>query len=257
MEFQVVLSSLQSQFAGKLVLYVSDIATILGKSPKAVQNLIDSKKLPFKVKLVGGLRCVDIFQVAQWFVTDAAMAEEVSSNERSKARTGQPKSALVQTNQTPTESVPIASSKASELEESQFGPMALMILKNRKAQAIGMQRRAFELCDLDEKAFMFELMEHLFFGAAPDLPSYTLTFKKLAPRHFKVKTQVLIKVFDNESDALDFLVDKLVVMRFVKSLHIFDLKLESESNLLFHAVASQFDKVSIIKCEVELSLPGI
>ncbi len=52
---------LKNQFLGASVLYVRDLATVLGKSEKAVANLISRKDLPFKVKNLGGLRCVDIY----------------------------------------------------------------------------------------------------------------------------------------------------------------------------------------------------
>jgi hypothetical protein len=76
MEFSVVLNHLQSQYSGQLVLYVDDIAKVLGKSDKAISNLIARDALPFKVKTVGGLRCTDIFQVAQWLASDQDIAEE-------------------------------------------------------------------------------------------------------------------------------------------------------------------------------------
>ena len=77
MDFSVVLNHLQNQFSGQLVLYVDDIAKVLGKSDKAISNLIARDALPFKVKTVGGcLRCIDIFQVAQWLSSDQDLAGE-------------------------------------------------------------------------------------------------------------------------------------------------------------------------------------
>jgi hypothetical protein len=70
---------LQQQFTGQLVLYVADMAKILGKSEKAIAGLIARDGLPFKVKLLGGLRCVDIFQVAQWLASTPGAAEEVAA----------------------------------------------------------------------------------------------------------------------------------------------------------------------------------
>ena len=76
MESSIILAHLQNQFSGQLVLYVDDIAKVLGKSDKAISNLIARDALPFKVKTVGGLRCIDIFQVAQWLSSDQDMAQE-------------------------------------------------------------------------------------------------------------------------------------------------------------------------------------
>lgn len=78
MDTAQVVSYLQRQFAGQLVLYVPDIARILGKSEKAIAGLIARDGLPFKVKLLGGLRCVDIFQVARWLASTSGAAEEVT-----------------------------------------------------------------------------------------------------------------------------------------------------------------------------------
>src|SRR5450756_1291023 len=96
MDGNQVIAHLQSQFSGQLVLYVDDIAKVLGKSDKAISNLIARKGLPFKIKTVGGLRCVDIFQVAQWLssveeapengtrLSDAAPLKLLSSSKKAK-----------------------------------------------------------------------------------------------------------------------------------------------------------------------------
>jgi hypothetical protein len=79
MDAQQVLQHLTSQFPGQLVLYVRDIATILGKSEKAVESLIARDGLPFRLKSLGGRRCVDIFQVAEWLALEDDSAEAVKS----------------------------------------------------------------------------------------------------------------------------------------------------------------------------------
>jgi len=81
MDFERVLASLQARFAGQMVLYAPDLAKILGKSEKAIEHLIRRSHLPFQVKSLGKARCVDIFQVAQWLSTDAAMAKEVADDQ--------------------------------------------------------------------------------------------------------------------------------------------------------------------------------
>lgn len=61
-----VLQHIQAQFPGQLVLYPPQIAVVLGKSESALSHLIDRKRLPFQLKLVGGRRAVDIFTIASW-----------------------------------------------------------------------------------------------------------------------------------------------------------------------------------------------
>jgi hypothetical protein len=81
MDAQQILAHLQSQFPGQLVLYVDDLALILGKSNAAIRHLIERKRLPFQVKSIGGHFCVDVFQVAQWLASTPEAAEEVVAPE--------------------------------------------------------------------------------------------------------------------------------------------------------------------------------
>ena len=74
MDFELIKVALQAQFPGQLVLYVGDIAKILGKSKKGISNLVARNNLPFQVKTVGRARCVDVFQMAQWLSSDASVA---------------------------------------------------------------------------------------------------------------------------------------------------------------------------------------
>jgi hypothetical protein len=66
MDFGIALTHLKGQFPGRLVLYVQDLAQVLGKSESALSHLLARSEVPFRVKKVGRQRCVDIFQVAQW-----------------------------------------------------------------------------------------------------------------------------------------------------------------------------------------------
>ena len=66
MDAQQVLQHLQSLYPGQLVLYSSQVATVLGKSEKALSHLIARGQLPFAPKVVGSRKCVDIFQLAEW-----------------------------------------------------------------------------------------------------------------------------------------------------------------------------------------------
>ncbi len=66
MDFEIALTHLKDQFPGRAVLYVNDLAQVLGKSESALSHLLTRRELPFRVRKVGRERSVDIFQVAQW-----------------------------------------------------------------------------------------------------------------------------------------------------------------------------------------------
>ena len=59
------------------MLYVEDLATVLGKSEKAVANLIARDGLPFNIKTIGRRRCASVHQVAQWLASDSDAVTEV------------------------------------------------------------------------------------------------------------------------------------------------------------------------------------
>ncbi len=151
MDFSVVLNHLQSQFSGQLVLYVDDMAKVLGKSEKAIANLIARKSLPFKIKNVGGHRCVDIYQVAQWLASDGDVAKEAVAvpvkklTGRKKAATGRPVAAEQDLD-------PVAPS----------GLMASKILQMRHDYALPLARFAVLLDDENEEEFMKSVHRALF-----------------------------------------------------------------------------------------------
>ncbi|NMF98960.1 hypothetical protein GPA27_16395 [Aromatoleum toluolicum] len=89
-----VLQHLQAQYPGQFVLYAPDLAKILGKSEKALAHLITRGQLPFHVKSLGGRKCVDIYQVAQWLAADAGAEDTPEPNKPgSTPRKPRPKSA--------------------------------------------------------------------------------------------------------------------------------------------------------------------
>lgn len=263
MDFDAALKYLQNQFSGAMVLYVDDIAKILGKSKKATSHLASRKELPFRIKKVGGLRCVDIFQVAQWFANNAEMAQEVADEpeaapSKTKAQATQVmtsaprrgrKPALVQTPNEPDE--------PDEPDESAYGFMALNILKERKAQQLGMQRFVRALTDPDERGFMSEVLEKMFFSEEPLPASYAVTLKKLGPLYWKTPVDIRIKHFESKEHALDYLVIHLVKARYRKGNFILHLTLAQSGRELFHAVSSELDNLRVESNEVGLELPGL
>ena len=64
-----ILEHLQAQFPGQLVLYAADLATVLGKSEKALGHLIARGQLPFPIKKLGGRHCVALHHVAEWLAS--------------------------------------------------------------------------------------------------------------------------------------------------------------------------------------------
>jgi len=236
MDFDAVLKYLQSQFSGAMVLYVEDIAMILGKSKKATSHLASRNELPFKIKKVGGFRCVDIFQVAQWFASDAEVAQEATQVAPAALSIEAKAKGVKVTPGAPTRGkMPAQSQDVAEHDESAFGFMALNILKERKAQMLSLQRFVCGLSDPIEKAFMGDVVEKMFFSENLLSPSYGVTLKRLAPQYFKVRGDVRTKYFRSKEDALDYLVVKLVNAEYSVGSFITHLTLEQSGKTLFHA----------------------
>lgn len=237
MESSVILAHLQNQFSGQLVLYVDDIAKVLGKSDKAVSNLIARKALPFKVKTVGGLRCVDVFQVAEWLSSDQAIAEEtVAENANpppSKGRSRPPRSLKLHKGK---ERLPSGDTPALT------GRAAAMLLKMRHGQASAMGRFVHGLRKNDDFVFMNEVMEKLFYTADQLCSSYVVIVKKLASKGAKTLAEETRKYFDAKGHADRFLTAKLddsLRRRGVqKSKLVEHFVLEQAGETLFHATAS-------------------
>lgn len=64
------LDYLAQLFPGQLVLYAPELSVVLGKTEKALRNLISRGMLPFQLKKLGGRNCVDIIAVAQWLASE-------------------------------------------------------------------------------------------------------------------------------------------------------------------------------------------
>lgn len=250
MDFSVVLNHLQSQFSGQLVLYVDDIAKVLGKSDKAISNLIARDALPFNVKTVGGLRCVDIFQVAQWLSSDEDMAKQGVG---------------VQAKPTPPklESKPVKPTKLTKVQEqaapAPTGKVAAMLLKMRHSHAAAMGRFVHGLRSIDDVVFMNEVMEKLFYTADLLSSSYVVTIKKLAPKGAKVLAEETRKYFGTEETAGDFLMVKLDSWRNRKAVPknklVEHFVLEESGKTLFHAIASDH-KLTVVSKSIDMEFSG-
>jgi len=257
MESSIILAHLQNQFSGQLVLYVDDIAKVLGKSDKAISNLIARKALPFKVKTVGGLRCVDVFQVAQWLSSDQDMAEESVVVD---ARASSPK----------VKSKPLNPLKPSKLTRGQekfssdeapalTGKVATMLLKMRQSQTTAMGRFVHGLRSSDDFVFMNEVMEKLFYTADQLSSSYVVIVKRLASKGGKILAEETRKYFGTEEQADHFLTVKLDKIRSRRGVQknklVEHFVLEQSGTTLFHAIASD-QKLTVIVNSIGMEFLG-
>ena len=258
MDFLGVLNLLQKQFSGQLVLYVDDIAKVLGKSDKAISNLIARDALPFKVKTVGGLRCVDIFQVAQWLSSDEDLAKQ---SVEADAKPTPPKfiskpDKLVKPIKLTRGQEQLPSGEAPALT----GKVASMLLKMRHGQATAMGRFVHGLRNVDDVVFMNEVMEKLFYAADFLSSSYVVTIKKLAPQGAKILAEETRSFFGNEESAADFLVKKLTKWRYRKgtsrSKLVEHFVLEKSGNTLFHALVCD-GKLTVASDSLGIEFPGL
>lgn len=164
MNVELVLQNLQTRFPGQLVLYVKDLALILGKSEKALANLISRGSLPFQVKLIGNLRCVDIFQIAQFLSTDIDQAE---LGDVLKPLPAKP-AAKTSTTKRPAKET--ATSKAPLLSG-----IALQIMQMRHENCMALSRFARSLSDPQEQQFLLDVVECIAFAADPPLANFVVT----------------------------------------------------------------------------------
>ena len=255
MESSIILAHLQNQFSGQLVLYVDDIAKVLGKSDKAISNLIARDALPFKVKTVGGLRCIDIFQVAQWLSSDQDMAEEsVVVDAR------QPPSKVKSTRVRPTKLTRGQEQFPSDEAPALTGKAAAILLKMRYSQATAMGRFVYGLRNNDDFVFMNEVMEKLFYSADLLSSSYVVTIKRLATKGAKVLAEETRKYFETEDHADHFLTVKLDSWRnrnaVRKNKLVEHFILEKTGKTLFYAIATD-GLLSVVSNAIEFELPGL
>lgn len=230
MDTTSVIAHLQNQFSGQLVLYVGDIAKVLGKSEKAVSNLIVRKSLPFQIKTVGGKRCVDIFQMAHWLSSDAQVAQQVVAKPVSA-----PKSAGA------VRAVSLRSKVAKPLlmqlpasPEPAMSPMATKILKMRPGFSSFMGRLTLSEPDRVELLFLHELSEELFFSASYLASSYVATVRKLAPLGHKARGWVTTRYFDAQEPALLYLMMEIYKVKPSSSSFAWQFILKNADQTLMH-----------------------
>lgn len=145
MDVGLVLEHLRAQFKEQMVLYAGDLAKILNKSEKAVQQLISRGSLPFQVKSIGGRKCVDIFQVAKWLASDLETTEELDPTKKSSdAKGAKPRNS------------------SSPSGRSSIGKR---LMERRHAQAAQLVRLADSLRDVDEGTFLRAVAEKYAFPA--------------------------------------------------------------------------------------------
>ena len=145
MDFEIALTHLKGQFPRRLVLYVQDLAQVLGKSESALSHLLARRELPFRVQKVGRQRCVDIFQVAQWLCGEVD-AENLPKKPTTEVKAASPKR------------------KAASPSVESLTPMMVSILSSRHDASQALARFAGELTDPDERVFMTEVAARLMFS---------------------------------------------------------------------------------------------
>ena len=140
-----ILAFIQSLYPGQVVLYSDQLARLIGKTEKALSELINRGTLPFKPKLLGGRRCVDIFTVAEWLHTDGlregAIPEAPSLKSTEKT-----------TGAKPRKSIPSDGSRKS---------LAGDLMRMRYEAANAISRFAPNAADEIERGFLLELVEEL------------------------------------------------------------------------------------------------
>ncbi len=226
-----VLSYLQSQFAGQLVLYVDDLAKVLGKSPKAIAELISRNKLPFKIKMVGGLRCVDIFQIATWMSNVPGAAREAAQQALVAPSNGRPSKSRRSASAAPPEGL------HPEVPKEKPTPMFASLLQMRHDYVGRMSQFVFELHDPDEVLFMNEVAEKLFFSENLLQSSFAVTVRKLAPPNFKLRAEVTTKHFETEALACAFFMPKIARAQSSKNKHSIHFVMSHSGETVFHAIA--------------------
>jgi len=239
METAQIVASLKNQFFGASVLYAKDLAVVLGKSEKAVSNLISRNSLPFKVKILGGRRCVNIYEVAQWLCADESSPQEV---------TALPKQGRV----------PRVKDR-SQFDEGSIavtpGTMTDRIRQMRHDHLVATMRWIGSLLDSDEKLFMLEVIETHFYSHGELESSYKVSVRKIAPSGYKLRGHDEVKYFQSESQASDFLLRS--VTNAVKSAGKFMIHFELShlGDELFQA-AVLGHTVTLLSNDAELPLPS-
>lgn len=263
MDFERVLAHVQAQFPGQLVLYAPDIAKILGKSESAIEHLMTRKNLPFQVKSVGRGKCVDIFQVAQWLSTDQTMAQEVAEElpepKASKAlrttsqrtRTAKSTAASQGVGQGPK------TAEKAPMSDEDYGPFARMILERRKAEAIQLQGFALGLGDLDNTAFILEVLDALVSDSTLSQSVYLVTLDNLAPQTPGLLASSSKRYFDDKQAAQEFAHERLTEMHQGRVMAGTQIRIEYNNEIVFWCAHSKEFGILVINNAMELPLPAI
>lgn len=215
-----VVAHLQQQFAGQLVLYVADMAKILGKSEKAISGLIARDGLPFKVKTLGGLRCVDVFQVAQWLVSSEGVVSEVLTS--------------------PALSVPSAASRKRQSPDASsktlLPSMALQVLSMRHDHVEALQRMVFGLRDVEELLFMQEVVESLADARLGLSPRYVVNIRTVRMSRSAIRSHTRSTKFATESAADNYLMVCLERFKHKEPTRLVHVTFEDDSVVKFHCI---------------------
>lgn len=215
MSTENVLKYLESRFSGQAVLFVDDIAQLLGRSPTAVTRLIQRDALPFPVKRLGASYCVSIFHLAQWLSSDEALADDLPLNEPPPPKG--PKSPKSPSRQSHV--VPLAQpthqplTQATKPTQPKIGLMAAQVLQMRHDAV----RRWFDpkcSSNSDERGFMQALVRQLFVQALPFGGAFEVTLtvntlllqgwsrqqEQLACEHIEMTRKVVYEMMDRYPD---------------------------------------------------------
>jgi hypothetical protein len=258
MEFADVLNHVQGMYPGQLVLYAPDMAKILGKSEKAVAHLISRDKLPFKVQTVGGLRCVHVFQVAEFFFSSLQVADEVIASTATPAKP--PQSVKSVKGGRTVKNAKLRSTAPKETTQPPYVPtklgMGTTIMAMRHDAPKAMARFANSLRDPDEAGFMHEVLESLYYSEDFKTSSFVVTLKQFATLDSNLLAEQTQKYFETEDGACDFVADKLVALRDAHDERIVHLVLEKPPATLFHAISSNYQLV-VTNNSIGLELNGL
>jgi hypothetical protein len=251
MDFSVVLNHLQSQFSGQLVLYPKDIAKVLGKSEKAIAHLIARSQLPFKVKMLGGHRCVGIYEVAQWLASDQEVAQEVTAPPTIKPSRAA-KAVVAVKGPKMLKRPEVASAPERPAKK---GLMVDKILAMRHDAPQVMARFANSLRDVNAVVFMHEVLEELFYPQDMLTANYVVTVKRFASKASQAILKESRAYFLNEENARNFTLERLSEFEESKSLRTSHLLLEHGGTTKFHVVVSN-GQVLVLNNAIDFYKPG-
>jgi hypothetical protein len=244
------------------VLYVADIAKILGKSDKAISNLMARKSLPFQVKTVGRARCVDVYQVAQWLSSDTSLADEVAGGPEPQPASRESQTRLlvskpVRDRQTHGEGEGPSVQVTVPTVEPEFGPYAKSILERRQAEVKRLQGFAAGLQGIENMAFMCEVLDEMTFGSLITQMTYAVTFENLSRRERGLWADKSKLFFENEQSAAKFAHLRLKYLLSGRAMGGTQLKIEFNERVVFWCVLDMEAGLQVINNEMNLPLPEL